>query len=219
MSTPPFDPNSRPQDQPPYPGQPNQPAFPNQPAYPDQPGFPNQPAYPNQPGGYGPQYNPSQPGYNPYAAGGGYGFNYAPPGELAGWGSRVVASILDSLLAIVVILAGVVVAVAVSGSMETMSSGGTAALVVAYLAAFAVQIWNRVIRQGRTGQSLGKKVVGLKVVSPETGELIGMGRTLGREVCAVIFNNFCFLNVLWPLWDDKSQTWHDKVAGDIVIKV
>jgi uncharacterized RDD family membrane protein YckC len=76
-----------------------------------------------------------------------------------------------------------------------------------------------VIRQGRTGQSLGKKVVGLKVVSAETGALIGMGRNLGREVCAFFFNQFCFLNVLWPLWDDKHQTWHDKVASDIVIKL
>ncbi|MEV6282954.1 RDD family protein [Kribbella sp. NPDC051770] len=230
MSTPPFDPN-RPQDQPPQypvvPGQqPQQPGqyggppspYPGQPGYPNQqPGFPNQqPGYPNQPGNYG----PAQPGYNPYSGGGGgYGFNYALPGPLASWGSRVLASIVDSLVPIVIILVGVFTSIAMSGSLETMSDAGSAVLVICYLGSILFQIWNRIIRQGRTGQSLGKKVVGLKVVSPETGELIGFGRNLGREVCAFVFNQFCFLNVLWPLWDDKHQTWHDKVASDIVIKL
>jgi uncharacterized RDD family membrane protein YckC len=222
VSTPPFDPN-RPQDQPPHypvvPGQ--QPGGPVQyPGQPQQPGYPNQPSYPNQPGNYGPQYNPSQPGYNPYSGGGGgYGYNYSLPGQLASWGSRVLASILDSIVAILLMAAGAITGLALSGSMDEMSDAGGAAMIIGYAAGIVFQIWNRLIRQGRTGQSLGKKVVGLKIVAPETGALIGFGRNFGREVCAFIFNYFCFLNVLWPLWDDKHQTWHDKVASDIVIKL
>ena len=79
-------------------------------------------------------------------------------------------------------------------------------------------VWNRVIRQGRTGQSFGKKLTGLKVVHSQTGQLIGIGPNLGREILAQIFNQLCILNVLWPLWDDKQQTWHDKVVNDIVIR-
>ncbi|GAA1532348.1 RDD family protein [Kribbella lupini] len=218
MSTPPFDPN-RPQDRPQYPVVPGQqPGGPVQ--YPGQPQQPSYPGQPNQSGNYAPQYNPSQPGYNPYSGGGGgFGYNYSLPGQLASWGSRVLASIVDSLVPIIIILAGVFGAVAVSGSLETMSDAGSTVLVICYLGSFVFQIWNRLIRQGRTGQSLGKKVCGLKVVSAETGELIGLGRNFGREVCALIFNNVCFLNVLWPLWDDKHQTWHDKVVSDIVIKL
>jgi uncharacterized RDD family membrane protein YckC len=227
VSTPPFDPN-RPQDQPQYPVVPGQqpggpvqyPGPPQYPGQPQQPGYPNQPAYPNQPGNYAPQYNPSQPGYNPYSGGGGgYGYNYSLPGQPASWGSRALASIVDSLIPIIILLAGLFTAIAVSGSLETMSDAGGTILVLCYLSTFLFQIWNRVIRQGRTGQSLGKKVCSLKVVSAETGELIGLGRNFGREVCAFVFNYFCFLNVLWPLWDDKHQTWHDKVASDIVIKL
>jgi uncharacterized RDD family membrane protein YckC len=29
--------------------------------------------------------------------------------------------------------------------------------------------------------------------------------------------NFCFLGYLWMLWDDKNQTWHDKVVNSVVI--
>lgn len=191
MSTPPFDPNARPQDQPPYPGQPNQ-------------------------GGWTPQ-GPAQPGYNPYSPG--YGFNYAPPGQLAGWGSRVGASLLDYLVAAIPVAIGWVVGLVLANSLEEMGQAGTLAVTIGYLGFFAIHIWNRVVQQGRTGQSLGKRIVGLKVVSPDTGQLIGIGRTFGREVCAVIFNYVCFLNLLWPLWDERHQTWHDKVASDIVIRL
>jgi len=209
-----------PPGQPPYPGQPGQ--YPGQPGGPPQyPAQPTQPAYPGQPGQYGgqPQYNPAQPGYNPYSQTGGFGFNYAPPGQLAGWGSRVGASLLDSLIALVPVFVGFIAALAISGDMESMSGGGSAVLTISYLACIGIQLWNRVFKQGRTGQSIGKQVVGLKIVNAETGQLIGMGSNFGREVCAVIFNYICFLNVLWPLWDDKHQTWHDKVVSDIVIKL
>jgi uncharacterized RDD family membrane protein YckC len=197
-----------------YPGQPNQ--YP-----PGQPGG-NQPGQfpPGQPGGsYGLQpYNPTQPGYNPYHQGG-YGFAPLGGGQLAGWGSRVGASLLDSLIAFIPIPIGAIAAVAISGNLEQLNSAGQTAMAIGYIAYFVLIIWNRIIRQGRTGQSIGKKIVGLKVVAASTGQPLGVGKCLGREVCAIIFSNFCFLNLLWPLWDKQHQTWHDKVVADIVVKL
>jgi len=179
---------------------------------------------PAQPG----QYPPGQPGqyhqqgYNPYGQGGpgpaGYGYGYAPPGRLAGWPIRVGASILDSLILAIPSIAGVIVALVIDGDQEELGAGGGIAMVGGFFVAFLIWVWNRVIQQGRTGQSFGKKLTGLKIVDSRTGQLIGVGRTLGREICAQIFNEFCVLNVLWPLWDEKQQTWHDKVVNDIVIK-
>jgi uncharacterized RDD family membrane protein YckC len=189
----------------PYGGQPGQPGqFP-----PGQPGqFP-----PGQPGQYRPQ------GYNPYGQGGpGFGYGYAPPGQLAGWPIRVGASLLDSLILMIPTFVGIISALVIDGDQEELGSGGGIAMVGGFFVAFLVWVWNRVIQQGRTGQSFGKKLTGLKVVDAQTGQLIGMGKNLGREVCAQIFNQFCILNVLWPLWDDKQQTWHDKVVSDIVIR-
>ena len=186
---------------------------------------PGQPGYGGQPG-YSPQYPPGQPGqyhpqgYNPYgqAGPGPGGYGYAPPGHLAGWPVRVGASILDSLLVMIPMIIGVIAALAVSGNQDGPGTGGSVAIVGGLLVAVAIGIWNRVVRQGRTGQSFGKKLTGLKVVDARTGALIGFGRNLGREVCAQIFNQFCILNVLWPLWDAKQQTWHDKVVNDIVVR-
>ncbi|GAA1594816.1 hypothetical protein GCM10009789_56100 [Kribbella sancticallisti] len=249
MSTPPTGPQDRPQDpgQPSQspPGQPSQyPAQPSQspsgqpsqypaqpspypPGQPSQyppaqypPGQPNQPA---QPGNFGLQpYNPGQPGYNPFkqqpAAPSGFGYGYAPPGQLADWPIRVGASVIDSLVPLPFFLVGIVPALVFSGD-GGLSTTGVILLVVFYLLGLGAMIWNRIIRQGRTGQSLGKKFTGLKIVDERTGDTIGVGKTFGREVCSILFNYVCFLNVLWPLWDQKQQTWHDKVVSDLVIKL
>ncbi|MGW7686511.1 RDD family protein [Kribbella sp. NPDC054772] len=179
-------------------------------------------------GPYGGQFPPGQPGqypnqgYNPYGQGApgpaGYGYGYAPAGRLADWPIRVGASLLDSLLTAIPAIAGVLVALVVNGDQEELGAGGGIAMIGGFVVAFVVWVWNRVVQQGRTGQSFGKKVTGLRVVDAHTGQLIGIGKTIGREVCAQIFNQLCILNVLWPLWDDKQQTWHDKAVGDIVIR-
>ncbi|MFG1814297.1 RDD family protein [Kribbella sp. NPDC049174] len=210
MSTPPYGEQSRPKDRPAQypPGQPGYGAYP-----PGQPGgYP-----PGQPGG---QYH--QQGCNPYGQGGygpGYGYGYAPPGQLAGWPIRVGASLLDSLLQFVPTVTGLVLSLVIDGDQQELGTGGALAMLGGFFVAFLVWVWNRVIQQGRTGQSFGKKVTGLKIVHAETGQLIGIGSTLGREFCSVLFNNICTLNVLWPLWDEKQQTWHDKVVNDVVIRL
>jgi uncharacterized RDD family membrane protein YckC len=210
VSNPPYGEQNRPQDRPAQypPGQPGYGPYP--PAQPG--GYP-----PGQPGG---QYY--QQGYNPYGQGGygpGYGYGYAPPGQLAGWPIRVGASLLDSLLQFVPTVTGIVLSLVIDGDQEELGTGGALAMLGGFFVAFLVWVWNRVIQQGRTGQSFGKKVTGLKIVNAETGQLIGIGSTLGREFCAVLFNNICTLNVLWPLWDEKQQTWHDKVVNDVVIRL
>jgi uncharacterized RDD family membrane protein YckC len=148
----------------------------------------------------------------------GYGYGYAPPGQLAGWPIRVGASILDSLIVSIPLIVGVIVSLVIDGDKEQLGPGGGLAMGAGFLVAFLVWVWNRVIQQGRTGQSFGKKLTGLKVVQSQTGQLIGIGANLGREILAQIFNQLCILNVLWPLWDEKQQTWHDKVVNDIVIR-
>ena len=167
---------------------------------------------PGQPGQY------PQQGYNPYGQSN-YGYGYAPPGQLAGWPIRVGASLLDGLIAAVPAIIGGITALVLDGDQNELGAGGGLALALGYLVSFAIAFWNRVVQQGRTGQSFGKKVTGLKVVHAETGQLIGVGSTFGREFCAVLFNNICTLNVLWPLWDAKQQTWHDKVVNDVVIRL
>ena len=73
---------------------------------------------------------------------------------------------------------------------------------------------------GTTGQTWGRKIAGVKVVGETTGEPIGIGKALGRQLFASFISSQIFsLGYLWMLWDEKNQTWHDKIVGSVVIKV
>ena len=72
---------------------------------------------------------------------------------------------------------------------------------------------------GEAGQTLGKMLLGIRVQRTD-GSPVGYGRaflrTLGYAVSAFFMT---FLGFLWALWDKNNQTWHDKIAGTIVVKV
>src|SRR5690606_7539378 len=72
---------------------------------------------------------------------------------------------------------------------------------------------------GRTGQTLGKRALGLRVVDAGNGMPIGAGRALGRYLFATfISGNICGLGYLWAIWDGRKQTWHDKVVSSVVVE-
>lgn len=69
-----------------------------------------------------------------------------------------------------------------------------------------------------SGQTLGKSMLGLKVVDG-TGSPLSTGkailRFLGYLISAAIFS----LGFVWIAFDQKRQGWHDKIAGTYVVEV
>jgi uncharacterized RDD family membrane protein YckC len=197
---------------PPY-GQPGQPpAYGGQPGYGAQPppyGQPGQPpAYGGQPG-YGAQPPPygGQPGYGAPQQYGGHG-GYGGRGY-AEWGQRVGAYLIDVLTMVpgyVIVFIGI----ATESALLT---------VLGYLIAIGVAIWNIVIKQGRTGQSIGKSVLGIKVIREQDGQVQGIGMNFVRQLAHILDSLPCYLGYLWPLWDQKKQTFADKVMSTVVVDV
>ena len=70
---------------------------------------------------------------------------------------------------------------------------------------------------GPTGQTIGKRALGIRVYDLRQGGAIGHGRaflrTIGRWVSGLVL----LLGYLWMLWDGEKQTWHDKFAGSVVV--
>jgi len=85
------------------------------------------------------------------------------------------------------------------------------------LASFGWTIYNRWYQGGTTGQSLGKKVLNLRLVSEETGQPIGMAMAFVRDLCHFIDGVICYVGFLFPLWDAKRQTIADKIMRTVVI--
>jgi len=129
--------------------------------------------------------------------------------ELAGWWRRAGAVVLDGLI-VGIPLNIVVVAVA--------ASENDAALVVAYVVGLAGAIAYSVLMIGSKGQTLGKMATGVKVVRHGSPAPIGYGLATGRFFSTYLSAIPCYLGMLWPLWDDKNQTFHDKICSTVVIR-
>ncbi len=73
------------------------------------------------------------------------------------------------------------------------------------------------LTEGRTGQTVGKRALSVRVVDAYTGAPIGAGRAIGRYFGRIVSFIPCFLGYLWMLWDPNKQTWHDKMVSSYVI--
>ncbi|MEU4208512.1 RDD family protein [Streptomyces sp. NPDC026206] len=200
------------------------------PPYPQQPGY----GHPQQPGQAYPQFPQQQPygygqqgyGQDPYAA-----VQQRPP--LAGWGSRVGASLVDGLICAVLPLAlmsaglfMMLFAYSDCSSYEDSRGyceqstgtmyGGAALMLIGVLTALVLQLWT-LYRQGKTGQTPGKKALGISVLRERDGMPTGFGMAFVRQLCH-FFDGFLYLGYLWPLWDEKKQTFADKMVGTVVVR-
>jgi uncharacterized RDD family membrane protein YckC len=73
---------------------------------------------------------------------------------------------------------------------------------------------------GHRGQTWGARIVGVKVIGESTGEPLGIGKAIGRQLFAwYISAPIFYLGYLWAAWDDRTQTWQDKIIKSVVIKV
>jgi uncharacterized RDD family membrane protein YckC len=158
-----------------------------------------------------PDYAPPPPGY-PQA-------QYTQP-EYANWLYRVASSLIDGLVTSVPLIVGyIVLGITSTGQQPGSTSGvGVAVLLVTYVISLGIAVWNSFIRQGTTGQSLGKQAVGTRLVSATTGQPIGALMAFLRQICHFVDSLPCYLGYLWPLWDSRRQTFADKIVGTVVVR-
>ncbi|MFN0153686.1 MAG: RDD family protein [Gaiella sp.] len=124
-------------------------------------------------------------------------------GPRASFGRRLGAYLIDAvvLVALYIILVGIL---------------KEAGVLVFVAVALAYQIY---LEGGHSGQTVGKKAVGIRVVDLKTGGSIGYGRAVLRMIGKWISGLPLYLGYLWMLWDPEKQTWHDKIATTAVVPV
>ena len=87
------------------------------------------------------------------------------------------------------------------------------------LLALAYLVWNYGYRQGTTGSSIGKSVMKFKVVSEVTGQPIGFGMSVVRQIAHFVDPIICYIGYLLPLWDSKRQTLADKIMTTVCLPI
>ena len=154
---------------------------------------------------------------------------------LAHWWKRVVAALIDGVVLaipywIVSILFGIGASNAVECTVDqttgitTCEGGGgfIATFLISMLVLFVLGIVYMVYFNGsERGQTLGKMAMKIQVRDEATGGPIGYGKAALRWVVAQVLVILCYVpgivDALFPLWDAKRQTLHDKAANSVVI--
>jgi uncharacterized RDD family membrane protein YckC len=201
-----------------------------QPPYQPPPGGPPPGGPP--PGGQPPpgQYPPQQGGYpqQPYQQ----ARPMSPQGRpLSEWWKRAVAAIIDAFVVgipayILMFLFGLGVASEaeidpVTGEIE--GGGGIVAgffISIIIIAVLGV-LYFVILNGGEKGQTVGKMVMKIQVRDEQTGGPIGYGKAFLRWLVAQALGFLCgigtLVDLLFPLWDPKRQTIHDKAVGSLVV--
>jgi uncharacterized RDD family membrane protein YckC len=146
---------------------------------------------------------------------------------LAGWWSRVGATLLDGLILLIPVIGLGILIVAVAAGSDT---GAIVTGILSFLAYFIAILFYAPVLMARegpnNGQTFGKQIVGIRVVR-DTGQTFDLGAAFVRELVVkqLLFNfigGFFFsiptlLNVLWPLWDDQNRALHDMIVKTHVV--
>jgi uncharacterized RDD family membrane protein YckC len=184
-------------------------------------------------------YPPHDPEFPPPAPGGGYPPALGQPAgglpthAYASWGQRFLAYLVDMIA--VLVIEGVAIGISFATGAGVATGGCTPnpdgsipscsgefslfggwPLMLAWLAVLGYIVWNFGYRQGTTGSTIGKGVVHIKVVSEATGQPIGFGMSVVRQIVHIV-DGICYIGYLWPLWDAKRQTFADKIMSTIVL--
>ena len=123
---------------------------------------------------------------------------------------------------LIIFFAGYLVAVIeLSRSSESTPDFETAAVAMiiglsVILASLAWVAYNRWMIAGKTGQSLGKRMTKIRLIGEQTNTPIGAKNAFIRDLVHIL-DALTVVGYLWPLWDDKKQTFADKIMKTIVV--
>ena len=152
---------------------------------------------------------------------------------LAGWWSRVAATLLDGI----VIGIGAVLVMLIFGSAFSVGffdgeDSGAAAiavgLTIGIISTSIIALLYAPLMMARTnGKTLGRMAVGNRVVRAN-GEPMTLGVATIREVLvktllfgfigSITIGIASLVDVLWPLWDDENRALHDFVVDTRTVK-
>jgi|HubBroStandDraft_1064217.scaffolds.fasta_scaffold38791_3 uncharacterized RDD family membrane protein YckC len=162
----------------------------------------------------------------PYA--GGYGMPGVPVGPggapLANYGQRLAGWLIDFVL-LLVVTAVILLPIHAVRRVDTVRNTTTFHTngVGIVIPAIIVILYGMFMCGSARGQTLGMMIAKTRVVDANTGGPIGPARALGRAafeyVLAIVIFIPWVVDMLFPLWDQRNQTLHDKVTNSVVVRV
>ena len=100
------------------------------------------------------------------------------------------------------------------------NAGGGVLIALAVMVLIGWVVYVVIAVGGPRGATIGMRAVKIRCVTDGQFGQLGNGKSFGRYAIAAVFRFISFVGVidrLFPLWDDKRQTLHDKVVSTVVL--
>lgn len=136
--------------------------------------------------------------------------------EYAGFWIRVVATLIDTLLILLVTLP-LLIAIYGWGYFNGEATGlvaGPADLVISWVLPAVAVILFWLYKQATPG----KMALSLRVVDAETGGPLTVSQSVGRYFAYFVSILPLCLGLFWVAFDARKRGWHDKLAGTVVVR-
>jgi uncharacterized RDD family membrane protein YckC len=141
-------------------------------------------------------------------------------GELASWGRRLAALMIDSVVLATIITVTVLAAGVPPDELNDKIRNGDSLLILLLFVVPEAIYTTALI--GSLNQTFGKMAVGIKVVDAENRSPIGYMRAFTRWLSTALLWALLWVpgivDHLWPLRDSRNQTFHDKFARSVVVR-
>lgn len=131
-------------------------------------------------------------------------------------GRRILATIVDGIVFMILsfILGAIFGGNSASGGSVSVALSGISALLD-----FVIVVAYYVLLEGYLGQTLGKMLLGIKVVRQEDGEVPGVGKAALRTLLRIIDGLFAYLVAfIVVLISGKNQRLGDMAADTLVVR-
>lgn len=140
-----------------------------------------------------------------------------PPPPPGGWNTPGLG--IDMYASFWIRFAGTLIDGLLLGAVNFSVQAATDEIVSTFVG-FVIGIAYTVIFLGSaSGQTVGMRLLGIRAVDAQNYGRIDYGRAAVRYLVSIVSGLACAIGYLWMLWDPARQTWHDKAAGTIVVKV
>ncbi|HPB73020.1 MAG TPA: NAD(P)-dependent oxidoreductase, partial [Phycicoccus sp.] len=101
----------------------------------------------------------------------------------------------------------------------------TSSLVLSVTVAVVAAVWTvlvvllEIVPVGRIGASLGRLLLGVRIIDARAGTTIGVGRAIVRRLVWALMAVPCYLGFISYVTDSSGyhRAWHDKAAGCVAV--
>lgn len=134
--------------------------------------------------------------------------------EYAGFWIRVVASIIDSVLILLVTIPLLLWIYGMAYLESTALIAGAWDFLISWVMPAVAVIIFWIYRSATPG----KMIVRAKIIDAKTGGKPSTGQLIGRYFGYYVSMIPLFLGFIWVAFDKRKQGWHDKLAGTVVVR-